>query len=96
MKTKNPFYPLLLVVAVVFCITACSYLVMTLKRRAESTLAPSGEASGLVVFFDDYGTHLLIGLLVALAVCTVAAMSIDDYWNRRTKVRAKRASRDDE
>jgi hypothetical protein len=87
MKFKNPFYTLLLLAAVLFCITACSYCVMILKRSAEATFQEAGEAGGLVGFLDTYGAYALSALVLTLAVFTVAAMATDDYWTRRATPR---------
>jgi hypothetical protein len=92
MKFKNPFYILLLLAAVLFFITACSYCVMILKRSAEAAFEEAGEAGGLVGFLDTYGAYALSALVVALAIFTVAAMATDDYWTRRAAPRATQRS----
>ena len=93
MKSKNPFYVLLLVSAVLFCITACSYCVMMLTRRAEAAYGAADQAGGIVGVLDKYGAALLAGSIAALAIFTVAAMATDDFWSRRA---ANRDSNDQE
>jgi hypothetical protein len=83
MKSRNPFSLLLLVTAVLFCIAASSYCVMTLTRSAEATFGHAAREGGLVQFLDRHGATLLAGLVAALALLTVAAIATDGYWTRR-------------
>lgn len=93
MKFKNPFFILLLLVAVLFSVTACSYCVMILKRSAEAAIDEASEAGRLVDLLDAYGAYALAGLVVALAIFTFAAMATDDYWTRRAGTRATQRSK---
>ena len=81
---SNPFYILLVIVGIVFAVTACAYGVMTIKL---STAAGASASSGewLVDFLNRYGMWLLLGELAVLAVLTFAAIGTDDYWTRRHK-----------
>ena len=87
-KSTNPFYILLIGVAVLFAITACGYGVMTVRLIDPSQSAdgpPAGRA--FVDFFDRHGLTLLVAELVVLAMATFAAMATDDYWDRRGAAR---------
>jgi uncharacterized membrane protein len=78
-KPINPFYSVLVVVGVVFAITACAYGVMTVRG-----LDPrNADESGLIGFLDDYGIWVLVGELVVLGLLTVAAIGTDEFWTRR-------------
>ena len=78
----NPFYVLLVVVGVVFFVTACAYGMMAFRA-----IQPGGEAagsdSGLLAFLNRYGMPLLLGEVALLAVVCFAAMATDQYWTRR-------------
>ncbi len=82
-KAMNPFYPVLLVVGVVFAVTACAYGVMTVNLLSTAQVMGSSPESGFVTFFDAHGVTLLMSELGVLAVVTFAAMGTDDYWTRR-------------
>jgi hypothetical protein len=78
-KSVNPFYPPLVVVGVVFALTACAYGVMTVRGLDPHQ---AGEG-GLVGFMDEYGLLLMVAELCLLGVLTVAAIGTDEYWTRR-------------
>lgn len=82
-KSSNPFYGLLVVVGVVFTVTACAYGVMTVRglKPDETEATPSG----LMTFLDRHGMPLLMGELGVLALTTFLAMATDDFWSRRGK-----------
>jgi len=77
-KPTNPFYALLLVVGVVFAITACAYCVMTVRG-----LDPRADEVGLMGVLSEHGLIMLVVELVALGILTFAAIGTDDYWTRR-------------
>ena len=89
----NPFYVLLVVLGLVFSLTACAYGVMAFRAVSEAShhgvVAPGEaaveppESSQLLVFLDRYGMQLLAGELVLLAIASFAAMGTDSYWTRR-------------
>lgn len=82
-KKTNPFYVALLVVGIVFGITACAYGVMTVKMlRPEGADEVRSAGSGLLFFLDQHGFKVLGVELAVLAALTVAAISTDDYWTR--------------
>ncbi len=83
-KVVNPFYVLLMVVGLVFSITACAYGVMVVKlARPDEQAIETPPDSGMVAWMDEYGTTLLLAELAALAVTTTAAIGTDDYWTQR-------------
>lgn len=78
-KPTNPLYVAALPVGVLFAITACAFVVMTLKggdpQHAEST--------GLMHLLDRHGILILVVELVVLGVLTMGAIFTDDFWTRR-------------
>ncbi len=92
-KSANPFYPVLLVVGIVFSVTACAYGVMTVNLLSPAQVMGGETENGFVAFLDRHGTTLLLAELGVLAVVTFAAIGTDDYWTRRA---AASPIRDDE
>ena len=85
-KTVNPFYPVLLVVGLVFAVTACAYGVMAVNLLSPAQVMGDRPDSGLLAFLDQHGMTLLLSELGVLAVVTFAAIGTDDYWTRRAAV----------
>jgi len=77
-KPTNPFYAALLVVGVVFAITACAYCVMTVRG-----LEPRPDEQGLMGVMSQHGLTILVVELVLLGVLTFAAIGTDEYWTRQ-------------
>ena len=77
-KPTNPFYAALLVVGVVFAVTACAYCVMTVRG-----LDPQVNQQGLMGLMNEHGLVIMVVELVALGVLTFAAIGTDEYWTRR-------------
>lgn len=75
----NPFYLLLVVVGVLFFVTAFAYGLMTLA----ATRGKMPEESGLFAFLDRHGAVLLSGELGVLALATAGAMRLDARRQRR-------------
>ncbi|MEI6037217.1 MAG: hypothetical protein WCQ91_04745 [Planctomycetota bacterium] len=72
----NPFNAVLGLVGFLFTITASSYCLFVLRGiRPESATAAVPHA--LEQLMDDYGTSLLVGQLVVLAIATVGAVAVD-------------------
>lgn len=72
----NPFYLLLVVVGVLFFITACAYGVMTFQAARGSGLSGLGESS-LNEFLKRHG-EMALGIEVGvLLIATLGAMAID-------------------
>lgn len=78
-KPTNPFYVALLPIGVLFALTACAYLVMTMRGQDPQR----GEDAGLVALMARHGVMILGVELGALAILTVAAIASDDFWTRR-------------
>ena len=82
-QLPNPFYVALVIVGIVFSITACAYGVMAFKAAhpaaAELTIGPG---AGLMGFLDEHGGKLMAIELVLLGIATVGAIGSDHYWNR--------------
>lgn len=79
-KGFNPFYALLVVVGVVFAVTATAYGVMTV-RKLRHPQEPNPHP--LIEALDEHGAYLLMGELAVLAAASVAAMATDSFWIRR-------------
>ena len=83
-KNFNPFYALLIVVGVAFCITAFAYGIMTLRGlQPADSLGGSESGKQLMHWIDQHGFALLMGELAALAVLTFSAIATDEYWTKR-------------
>jgi hypothetical protein len=77
-EPTNPFYVLVVILGVVFLITACGYGTMTYRAIAPN--APrDGAPHPWMDFLDRNGMQLLGGELVALAAVTFGAMWLDRY-----------------
>ena len=76
----NPFYPLLVVVSVVFAVTACAYGVMALRAISPAT---AGGRHPLLEFLDHHGMVLLMVEVAVLAAVSFLAMGTDRYWTER-------------
>lgn len=81
----NPFYGLLIVAGVAFCITACAYGMMVYLESQNSAANRGATAHPLLEFLAVHGTTLLFVELAVLAVATFGAIGTDDYWKRRGK-----------
>ncbi len=75
-KSTNPFYVAALPVGVLFVITACAYVVMTIQG-----LDPQRqESAGLMDLLAKHGTLIFIAELGLLAIFVIAAIATDEYW----------------
>ena len=83
----NPFYALLVVVGVVFSLTACAYGMMAVRGvkagGAAGEVPESESAAGMLHFLDQHGAKLLGAEIIALALATVGAMASDSWWSWR-------------
>jgi hypothetical protein len=86
----NPFYAMLLVVGIVFAITAFAYCVMTVRgvggslaMADESTAENSQLGLNLMTLLDRHGLWIMLAQLALLGVATFGAILTDDYWTRR-------------
>ncbi|MGC3968680.1 MAG: hypothetical protein QM775_15300 [Pirellulales bacterium] len=99
-KGFNPFYVLLVIVGVAFCLTACAYGLMAMRSlRTERNYATSAAAATtsasaprgphqLMTFMERHGNTLLVAELALLTLASFAAMATDGYWLRRANERA--------
>ncbi len=78
----NPFYVLLVVVGVVFLVTACAYGAMA-YRAVSPTAAQEIHEHPLTDFLDRNGMALLGWELALLAAASFAAMGLDRYRDAR-------------
>lgn len=83
----NPFFPLLVVVSIVFVITACAYGVMALRAISP---AATGGRHPLLAFLDRHGMLLLMVEVGVLAATSMLAMSTDRYWTERDAQRRRK------
>ena len=75
-KPFNPFYPMLVIAGVIFCVTACAYGVMTV-RKLRNPLEENPPQ--FIQWMDESGFSLMMWELGALALLTFAAMAADSY-----------------
>jgi hypothetical protein len=87
-KAFNPFYLLLVVVGVAFCITASAFGLMALREvRGPQTFAAAEEGAAdahpLLALMQTHGMTILLVELGLLAAFTFAAIGTDQYWTNR-------------
>jgi hypothetical protein len=87
LEAINPFYIVLVVVGILFALTACAYGVMALRAVAVRSGEASASGQSLMQFLDRYGMWVMIGELAVLALATFGAIGTDDYWTRRAQQR---------
>jgi hypothetical protein len=96
-KPTNPFYFVLLIAGVLFVITACSYVVMTINARDVSLGSREDPSSKrFVEIVDRYGFAALMIELGVLAGATFGAIATDEYWTRRAERAAQRRQNEDQ
>jgi hypothetical protein len=78
----NPFYVLLVLLGIVFLVTACAYGVMA-YRALSPEVARQAKSHPLTEFLDDHGVELLGGELALLAAASFAAMGLDRWRDLR-------------
>jgi hypothetical protein len=78
-QPTNPFYVALLPVGVIFSLTACAFIVMTMRGLDPQ----SGDEAGLVGLMARHGVVIMGVELALLGLLTIAAISSDDFWLRR-------------
>lgn len=89
-KASNPFYVLLVLAGILFCVTACAYGVMTVRHLNESRDVDVVESDHpLLRFLDEYGFPTIIAELAVLGLTTVLAIVTDVFWSRRAGRRAR-------
>ncbi|MBM4012000.1 MAG: hypothetical protein ACKO4Z_01635 [Planctomycetota bacterium] len=80
---RNPFYVVLGVAGFAFTVTAASSCVAVL--RGVRPQAVDAAPHPLERVMDRYGTSLLVGELVVLAIATVGAVGLDQYNAERSR-----------
>ena len=92
-KTKqhiNPFYAILVLVAVIFVVTSFAYGLMSFQAiGTDAALAGKHMGHPLWRFLRVYGTTVLGWQVALLALLTVAAIGCDSYCQRRDSVSAQ-------
>lgn len=83
----NPFYVLLVLTGIVFCITCCAYGVMTVRGLHNATATVDSPGVRMMEWLDTNGFRLLLIELGVLAVFTFAAIATDEYWTKREQAR---------
>ena len=78
-KPINPFYVASLPVGVIFALTACAYVVMTVRGSNPH----QAEPTGLIALMEQQGLPILVAEIAALGLLTFAAIASDDFWTRR-------------
>jgi len=78
-QLRNPFYVLLMITGVIFTITMCAYMVMTLQLGQRGG-GPEPAEGSLVDIVHRHGLTMIVVEIVILAICTVAAIATDEYW----------------
>ena len=78
-KPTNPFYVALLPVGVIFAITACAFVVMTMRGLDPQNV----ESTGLIQLMERQGVMIMVVELAILGVLTFAAIVSDDFWQKR-------------
>lgn len=89
-KPTNPFYIAALPVGVLFAITSCAFVVMTIQGGDPQR----AEQAGLIGLLDKHGVMILVGELAVLGVLTTGAILTDDFWTRRFEAQANASSRE--
>jgi DMSO reductase anchor subunit len=85
---RNRFLSPLVLVGVLFCVTAWLYSVMTLREGTPTTTAHrAAETSPLMVLMRDWGLTLLVVELALLAACAIGALLTDRGERQRTRRR---------
>ncbi len=94
----NPFYVLLVLAGVAFCVTAFGFgLLAITDLKAGSapidaygslTAEPTNPEHPLLKFLDRHGVTLLLVELSILAFASIAAMATDRFWDPPTSPNA--------
>jgi hypothetical protein len=75
----NPFYFLLVVLGVVFLVTATAYYVMAVRAMRPAAGGGPPATHPLTDLLDRRGMEILVWELVSLAAATFAAMWLDRF-----------------
>jgi hypothetical protein len=80
----NPFYALVIVLGVAFCVTTFAFYTMAFRASAPAA-AEVDQSPGLMSLVDRYGVQTMGVELGLLAVATFGAMWLDQLRTRNTK-----------
>jgi hypothetical protein len=81
-KPVNPFYVLLVILGIIFGITACAYGVMTVNMSTAEGIATHASVP-VMQFLSKHGLTVLLVELALLGVACFAAMGTDSYWAKK-------------
>lgn len=104
-KKLNPFYVLLVIVGVAFCVTASAFGLMTLRGVQSSGPViqdlDGSENSGphpLMTLMETHGMSIIMVELVLLGIFTFAAIGLDQHWiNQETRAEeARKANKENQ
>jgi len=85
-KRTNPFYFMLIVVGIAFCITATAFGILTLREMRDSRVyqfdlpEQSESEASFMEFVDRNAVRFMVVELALLAVATVGAIGTDSYY----------------
>lgn len=86
-KPFNPFYFLLALVGIAFCVSASAFGLMTLRqsRAPQAVLLEDAQTPvhPLMKLMDRHGMKILMGELGLLAVFTFGAIATDQIWSNK-------------
>ena len=91
----NPFYIILIVVGVVFVITACAFTLLLLQQNRTTSSGAFSGSSPLMQFLRDRGMLLMGVEVIALGLASAGAMWLDSWRSRHDLATANRGSRPD-
>lgn len=81
----NPFYALVILLGVAFCITTFAYYTMAFRASAPAA-AEVDRGPGLMSLVDRYGVQTIFVELGLLGAATFGAMSLDRLRTRNAKL----------
>lgn len=86
LKSKNPFYVLLVITGLAFALTATGYCVMAFRDARPPAVAEGTTTTThpLIAWMRQNGETALVVELAFLGVFVVGAIATDNYWQRRT------------
>ena len=83
-KDWNPFYFLLVLVGILFVMTALGYVTSMIRMQSRlSDRSRTGPQSPAMRFLAQYGESVLLGEAAALGGLAILAMSLDRWRSRQ-------------
>ena len=79
----NPFYVLLVITGIVFCITATAYGVMAVRGLYPEETQVSEAGQQMLLWLDKNGFWMLMIELLALGIFTFGAIALDEMRSRK-------------